>query len=73
MKMAAEKKYKMDMCHGPLFGKIVRFAVPLAMANALSLMFHAADIDDDLAVPRMLFAGSEHHSEHQHGAQQCNR
>ncbi|MBO4304978.1 MAG: MATE family efflux transporter [Lentisphaeria bacterium] len=42
--MAAEKKYKMDMCHGPLFGKIVRFAVPLAMANALSLMFHAADI-----------------------------
>ncbi len=32
------------MCHGPLFSKIVRLAVPLAMANALALMFHAADL-----------------------------
>ena len=32
------------MCHGPLFSKIIRLAVPLAMANALALMFHAADL-----------------------------
>ena len=38
------KKFKVDMCHGPLFSKIVRLAVPLAMANALALMFHAADL-----------------------------
>lgn len=32
------------MCHGPLFSKIVRMAVPLGMANALALLFHAADL-----------------------------
>lgn len=42
--MAATAKYNVDMCHGPLLGKIVRFAVPLMMANALALMFHAADL-----------------------------
>lgn len=42
--MAVVKKYKVDMCHGPLFSKIVRFAVPLAMANASALLFHAADL-----------------------------
>ncbi|MBO5722526.1 MAG: MATE family efflux transporter, partial [Lentisphaeria bacterium] len=42
--MSASVKYQVDMCHGPLCGKIVRFAIPLMMANALSLMFHAADL-----------------------------
>lgn len=42
--MATVKKYQMDMCHGPLLGKIIRFAIPLMMANAMSLMFHAADL-----------------------------
>ena len=32
------------MCHGPLSGKIIRFAIPLMMANLLTLMFHAADL-----------------------------
>ena len=32
------------MCHGPLLGKIVQFAIPLMMANLLTLMFHAADL-----------------------------
>ncbi len=32
------------MCHGPLLGKIIRFAVPLMMANVAALMFNAADL-----------------------------
>ncbi len=32
------------MCHGPLLGKIIKFSVPLMLTNALSLMFHAADL-----------------------------
>ena len=42
--MGIKKKYQVDMCHGPLTGKIVRFAVPLMLTNALNLMFHAADL-----------------------------
>ena len=42
--MAAAQKYRMDMCHGPLLGKVIRFSVPLMIANALSLMFNAADL-----------------------------
>ena len=38
------KKYKIDMTHGPLFGKIVKFAIPLMLSNMLTLMFHAADL-----------------------------
>ena len=37
-------KYQIDMCHGPLLGKIIKFSVPLMLTNALSLMFHAADL-----------------------------
>lgn len=42
--MSAGKKNQMDMCHGPLLGKIIRFAIPLMMANVSALMFHAADL-----------------------------
>ena len=42
--MGIKGKYQIDMCHGPLLGKIVRFTVPLMLTNALSLMFHAADL-----------------------------
>ncbi len=38
------KKYQVDMTNGPLLSKIIRFAMPLMMANAMSLMFHAADL-----------------------------
>lgn len=38
------RKYQVDMTHGPLLGKIIRFAFPLMMANAMSLMFNAADL-----------------------------
>ena len=32
------------MTNGPLLGKIIRFSIPLMMANAMSLMFNAADL-----------------------------
>ena len=42
------------MLNGPLFGKIMRFAVPLILTNILQLLFNAADV----AVAGR-FAGSE--------------
>ncbi len=36
--------YEIDMVNGPLFGKIVRFAVPLMISGMLQLLFNAADI-----------------------------
>ena len=36
--------YEIDMTSGPLLGKIVRFAIPLALAGMLQLLFNAADI-----------------------------
>jgi len=48
------KKNEIDMLNGPLFGKILRFAVPLILTNILQLLFNAADV----AVAGR-FAGSE--------------
>lgn len=45
--------YEIDMCNGPLFGKILRFALPLMLSGMLQLFFNAADI---VVVGR--FAGS---------------
>ena len=36
--------YEIDMCNGPLFGKILIFAVPLMLSDMLQLIFNAADI-----------------------------
>jgi putative MATE family efflux protein len=47
-------KYEIDMCNGPLFGKILLFYVPLMLSGILQLLFNAADI---VVVGR--FAGSE--------------
>lgn len=38
------KKYEIDMCNGPLFGKIVVFYIPLMLSGLLQLLFNAADI-----------------------------
>ncbi|MDY3031624.1 MAG: MATE family efflux transporter [Clostridia bacterium] len=38
------KTYEMDMCSGPLLGKILMFALPLMMSSILQLLFNAADI-----------------------------
>ena len=46
--------HEMDMCNGPLFRKMLSFALPLILSGILQLLFNAADI---VVVGR--FAGSE--------------
>jgi len=38
------KKYEMDMCNGPLLGKILIFSMPLMLSGILQLLFNAADM-----------------------------
>ena len=38
------KKRDVDMCHGPLLGKILKFTLPLILMNALQLFYNAADM-----------------------------
>lgn len=49
-----DKKYEIDMCNGPLLGKILVYALPLMLSGILQLLFNAADI---VVVGR--FAGNE--------------
>ena len=42
--MSKDKKYEIDMCNGPLLGKILIFALPLMCSSILQLLFNAADI-----------------------------
>ena len=37
-------RYEIDMCNGPLFGKILVFYIPLMLSGVLQLLFNAADI-----------------------------
>ncbi len=53
-KMQKQKSYEIDMCHGPLLGKILLFSVPLMLSGILQLLFNAADV---VVVGR--FAGSQ--------------
>ena len=39
-----KKSYEMDMCSGPLFQKLLLFALPLMCSGILQLLFNAADI-----------------------------
>ena len=39
-----KKTYEIDMCNGPLLGKILRFAIPLILSGMLQLLFNAADV-----------------------------
>ncbi|MDD6572783.1 MAG: MATE family efflux transporter [Thermoflexaceae bacterium] len=41
--MNSTKKYEMNMCEGPLAGKIMLFAVPLMLSSILQLLFNAVD------------------------------
>ena len=52
--MKQGNSFEMDMCHGPLFGKLIRFSIPLVLSGILQLLFNAADI---IVVGR--FAGSQ--------------
>lgn len=37
-------KYEIDMCNGPLLGKILLFSLPLMLSGILQLLFNAADM-----------------------------
>ena len=39
-----KRSYEMDMCHGPLTGKLLAFSLPLMLSGVLQLLFNAADI-----------------------------
>lgn len=52
--MVKKDKYEIDMCNGPLLGKILVFSLPLMLSGILQLLFNAADI-----VVVGQFAGSE--------------
>lgn len=54
MSESNSKKYEIDMCNGPLLGKILIFYIPLMLSGVLQLLFNAADI---AVVGR--FAGNE--------------
>lgn len=54
MSQTRSSKYEIDMCNGPLLGKILIFYFPLMLSGVLQLLFNAADI---VVVGR--FAGSD--------------
>ena len=39
-----KKDLTIDMCSGPLAGKLLVFAIPLMLSGILQLLFNAADI-----------------------------
>ena len=49
-----KKNYEMDMCSGPILGKLLTFTIPLIFSGILQLLFNAAD---EIVVGR--FAGSQ--------------
>ena len=38
------KSHEMDMCNGPIFSKLVIFAIPVMLSGFLQLLFNAADV-----------------------------
>lgn len=40
----AKKRYEIDMCNGPILGKMLMFALPLMLSSMLQILFNAADI-----------------------------
>ena len=42
--MSSNKSREVDMLHGPLYGKMLVFMVPLILSSVLQLLFNAADI-----------------------------
>ena len=39
-----KKNYEMDMCSGPILGKLLTFTIPLIFSGILQLLFNAADV-----------------------------
>lgn len=54
MEQKTKKLYEIDMCNGPLLGKLLLFALPLMLSGILQLLFNAADV---IVVGR--FAGNQ--------------
>lgn len=48
------KSYEMDMCNGPILGKVLTYSLPLMLPWCAQLLFNAADV---IVVGR--FAGSQ--------------
>ena len=48
------KSYEINMCEGPILGKVLIFSIPLMLSGILQLLFNAADV---IVVGR--FAGSQ--------------
>jgi len=44
IRMKKTNSYEIDMCNGPLLGKILRFSFPLIFSGVLQLLFNAADM-----------------------------
>lgn len=42
--MNKNKNFEIDMCNGPIFPKMLRFAIPLMCSSVLQLLFNATDI-----------------------------
>ena len=40
----SQQRKEIDMCNGPLAGKILRYTLPLALSGILQLCFNAADM-----------------------------
>ncbi|WP_458379724.1 MATE family efflux transporter [Thermoclostridium stercorarium] len=38
------KNYEIDMCNGPLLGKIIIFSIPMILSGILQLLYNAADV-----------------------------
>lgn len=39
-----KKNYEIDMCNGPLLGKIIIFSIPMILSGILQLLYNAADV-----------------------------
>ena len=39
-----KRNYEMDMCSGPILGKLLTFTIPLIFSGILQLLFNAADV-----------------------------
>lgn len=42
--MSTARNYEIDMCNGPILGKMLRFTLPLMLSSILQLLFNAADV-----------------------------
>lgn len=44
LRAGKKKSYEIDMCNGPIFLKMMKFAIPLMCSGILQLLFNAADV-----------------------------